>query len=294
MPAPGSTRARRAPGWSPERRRRFLRRALPAACAVVLAAGAGTAVGVSSQGSAGEPPPAAEPTRTVALPPPPASSARAEPAASPAPAPPRPRADQATRIARPATKELPVTATPVHWRASRAVGKPFAGRLQAAVQLPPSGRHFITWDGPVGRSPSRGWRRYGTARLIRVVLKVAAAYRAAHPEAARLVIGDLSRPRGGPFGPEYGGLGHRSHQNGLDIDVFYPRRDGQERPPARLADIDRALAQDLVRRFTAAGAQYVFVGPRTGLRGRRGVVIPLVHHDRHLHVRIRPGPGARG
>ena len=104
-----------------------------------------------------------------------------------------------------------------------------------------------------------------------------------------MVVGDLSRPNGGPFGPAYGGLGHRSHQNGLDVDVFYPRRDRLERPPSRVADIDHALAQELVRRFTTAGAEYVFVGPRTGLSGRRGVVMKLVHHDDHLHVRIRPG-----
>ena len=104
-----------------------------------------------------------------------------------------------------------------------------------------------------------------------------------------MVVGDLSRPNGGPFGPAYGGLGHRSHQNGLDVDVFYPRRDRLERPPSRVSDIDRALAQELVRRFTKAGAEYVFVGPRTGLGGPRGVVVKLVHHDDHLHVRIRRG-----
>jgi hypothetical protein len=50
------------------------------------------------------------------------------------------------------------------------------------------------------------------------------------------------------------------------------------------------LAQDLVDRFVAAGAQRVFVGPRVGLRGPRGIVARLAHHDDHLHVRI-PNPG---
>jgi murein endopeptidase len=44
---------------------------------------------------------------------------------------------------------------------------------------------------------------------------------AAHPGAPRLGVGDLSRPRGGRFGPEYGGDGHRSHQNRLDVDVYH-------------------------------------------------------------------------
>ncbi len=187
------------------------------------------------------------------------------------------------------SRREPATEAPVRWRASKAVGKPFGGRLRNSVQLPAEGRDFVTWDGPKRRSPNRGWRRFGTDRLIRVVLKVAAEYRAANPDAARMVVGDLSRPNGGPFGPAYGGLGHRSHQNGLDVDVFYPRRDRLERPPSRVSDIDRALAQELVRRFTKAGAEYVFVGPRTGLGGPRGVVVKLVHHDDHLHVRIRRG-----
>ena len=46
-----------------------------------------------------------------------------------------------------------------------------------------------------------------------------AAYRAAHPEAARIGIGDLSRPQGGEFGERFGAPGHASHQNGLDADV---------------------------------------------------------------------------
>jgi murein endopeptidase len=53
--------------------------------------------------------------------------------------------------------------------------------------------------------------------------------------------------------------------------------------------IDHRLAQDLLRRFVAAGVQVVFVGPSTGLRGPRGVVVPYPNHDNHMHVRI-PAP----
>ena len=31
----------------------------------------------------------------------------------------------------------------------------------------------------------------------------------------------------------------------------------------------------------------VFVGPRLNLKGPRKIVVPLIHHDDHLHVRIR-------
>ena len=44
----------------------------------------------------------------------------------------------------------------------------------------------------------------------------------------------------------FGGLGHVSHQNGLDADVYYPRMDGLERRPYRPSQVDRALAQDLL------------------------------------------------
>ena len=94
-------------------------------------------------------------------------------------------------------------------------------------------------------------------------------------------IGDLSRPHGGYFGPR-----HVSHQNGLDVDVYYPRRDRRERAPRRVRQIDRGLSQDLVGRFVRAGASRIFVGPGTGLTGPPDVVQPLAEHDNHLHVRI--------
>jgi hypothetical protein len=175
------------------------------------------------------------------------------------------------------------------WRRSRALGRPEGGRLVGGVELPAAGTHFVTVDPVTGASPNRAWRRHGTDRLVEVLLRVAEEHAAAHPDAPRLVVGDLSRPRGGRFGREYGGDGHRSHQNGLDADVYYPRRDGRERIPARVAQIDRRLAQELVDRFVRAGARYVFVGPGTGLRGPSNVVMTLGNHDDHLHVRIRPG-----
>jgi murein endopeptidase len=116
---------------------------------------------------------------------------------------------------------------------------------------------------------------------VRIVLRVVREYAAAHPNAPRVGIGDLSRPGGGPFGPK-----HASHQNGLDVDVYYPRLDRRERPPRRVAQIDRRLAQDLVNRFVRAGAEVVYVGPATGFTGPRGVVQVLWNHDNHLHARF--------
>jgi murein endopeptidase len=171
---------------------------------------------------------------------------------------------------------------------SRPVGKPFDGRLVGGVPFPAEGQAFFTWDWGLKSSPSRQWRRFGTTKTVATTLTVIAEYRAANPGAPRVGVADLSRPRGGLFDRRYGGDGHASHQNGLDIDIAYPRKDRRERPPIRPSQVDRRLAQDLVNRFVRAGAQYVFVGTGVGLRGPKPVVERIGNHDDHLHVRLRP------
>jgi murein endopeptidase len=187
----------------------------------------------------------------------------------------------------PTTQAAPAVDPPIAWRASRAIGKPFAGRLEDGVQLPAEGRDFWTYDWGLQTSPNRSWRRWGTDRLVRTLLDVLAAFRAANPGAPRIGVADLSRTHGGRFGANFGGLGHASHQNGLDADVLYPRIDRLERRAEAPALIDRPLAQRLLDGFVAAGATDVFVGPATRLHGAPGVVTQLVHHGDHMHVRIR-------
>ncbi|HET6551267.1 MAG TPA: penicillin-insensitive murein endopeptidase [Solirubrobacter sp.] len=182
----------------------------------------------------------------------------------------------------------PPDSAAVTWRHSRALGRWFArGRLVRGVQLPALGEDYFTWDPVRNHIPNRGWRRWGTDRLVRTVLRVLHEYRTEHDGAQRVGIMDLSRPHGGTFGRRYGGLGHMSHQNGLDADILYPRKDAREARARRPSQVDRRLAQDLVDRFVAAGAIKVFVGPHLHLRGPRKVVVPLVYHDDHLHVRLR-------
>jgi Penicillin-insensitive murein endopeptidase len=171
-------------------------------------------------------------------------------------------------------------------RASVAAGLPFHGRLIRGVQLPSAGIGFVSWDAIEHRSPNRGWRRFSTDRMINFIERLGSEWKRAHPAAPRLLIGDLSRTHGGPFGAVYGGLGHGSHQNGLDADIYYPRRDGRERAAVAVWQIDHRLAQDLVNRIVRRGVEYAFVGPHTGLTGPKGVVIRLVDHDDHVHVRI--------
>jgi murein endopeptidase len=176
----------------------------------------------------------------------------------------------------------------VRWRDSAALGTPSGGRLLHGVRFPAEGPSFFTWDPLMHRSPSPGWRRNGTDGLVRIVLRVLRGFAADHSTGPRVGVGDLSRPRGGSFGPEWGGPGHVSHQNGLDVDVYFPRRDRRERPPKRVDQVDLLLSQDLVDRFVDAGAEKIFVGPATGLRGPPGIVEVLSHHDNHLHVRLPP------
>jgi len=204
----------------------------------------------------------------------------------PAPTPPR-----VVELPTPTPTRTPAKRRPpaIKWRTSLALGTPTAGRLARGVKLPADGRHHVTWDPVRKRTPNRWWRRYATDDLVRIVLQVTREYAAAHPRAPRVLIGDLSRPHGGDFGRRYGPLGHVSHQNGLDVDVYFPRRDKRERAPRTIAQVDRKLAQDLVDRFVRAGAPTILVGARLRLRGRG--VQPWPNHDNHLHVRL--GPTAR-
>jgi len=174
---------------------------------------------------------------------------------------------------------------------SVALGRPWNGRLVNGVQLPEVSADWLTWDPVRKRIPNRSWRRWGTAKLLATLSRVLASFHAAHPELPQILIGDLSRPNGGVFDRRFGGLGHASHQNGLDADVYYPRADHRLLAAFRPDQVDRALAQDLLNRFVAAHVQFVFVGTRVGLRGPRRIVQVIPHHNDHMHVRIFPPRG---
>jgi hypothetical protein len=188
---------------------------------------------------------------------------------------------------------IAVTSTAGAEPGSRALGLPWEGSLVGGVQLESGGEHHFTWDGPRGRSPNRGGRRFASRRLVATLHRVLREYAEAHPDAPRVGIGDLSRRDGGDFGRRFGAPGHASHQNGLDVDVYYPRLDRKERPPRLPRQVDRRLAQSLLDRFVAAGVAKVFVGPGVGLEGPPAIVEELpTYHDNHMHVRL-PGDGVR-
>jgi murein endopeptidase len=241
---------------------------------VIVLVGLGM-LGVVGAGSLAQAPPPAPPPPVTTGPPGPATTAPEPPPATTAPAAPAPAATT------PAAPTGP----------SRALGQPWHGRLLNGVELPEVTTDWLTWDPVLKQIPNRPERRFGTAKLIATLRRVLAAWHAAHPELPQILIGDLSRPHGGVFDQRYGGLGHASHQNGLDADVYYPRLDRRLLAAYKPSLVDRAVAQDLLNRFVAAGVQFVFVGTRVGLTGPKKVVQVIAHHNDHMHVRIFPPRG---
>jgi hypothetical protein len=168
----------------------------------------------------------------------------------------------------------------IEWRNATSVGLWWSGSLVAGTQLPVDGPDWVTWNPVTDSVPNARRRLYGNERTIRTIVSVIEAYRAANPRAPRVVVGDISFEGGGPMDA------HVSHQNGLDFDIYYPRRDGALRAPRLPEAIDRRLAQDLLDRFIAAGATKVFVGYHTDLHGPADVVVPYPNHENHMHVRL--------
>ncbi len=173
----------------------------------------------------------------------------------------------------------------IAWRNATSVGLPWSGSLVDGTQFPIEGPDWVTWNPITDRVPNLPIRLYGNERTIRAIVSVVEEYRAANPKAPRVVVGDISFRGGGPMDA------HVSHQSGLDVDIYYPRLDGDLREPRTPAAIDRRLAQDLLDRFIAAGARTVFVGYATRLHGPAKVVVPYPQHENHMHVRFWPRGG---
>ena len=130
---------------------------------------------------------------------------------------------------------------------SRSTGRASNGGLVCGKLLQPWSTLWVTRDPTDGRQPSPAKRRWGSDTTLSTIETVSAAYWRRFPNAPRLVIGDLSLRHGGPFGI------HASHQQGLDIDIWYPRRGGEagERPVATPRGSGRSTAD--VRSGSSSG-----------------------------------------
>ncbi|MCB1776047.1 MAG: penicillin-insensitive murein endopeptidase [Candidatus Competibacteraceae bacterium] len=112
----------------------------------------------------------------------------------------------------------------------QAIGFYSAGCIAGAIALP------LVGDGYQVMRTSRH-RYYGHPLLIRFIEQQG---RQASAGGGRLLIGDLAQPRGGPMSN-----GHRSHQSGLDVDVWFLQQ-SRDRVLSK-ADTERVNMLSMVR-----------------------------------------------
>lgn len=190
---------------------------------------------------------------------------------------------------------------------SLSVGSPTDGRLVRGVALTPS-EHLLL------KSPQARW---ALPHLVGMITRSAERVAAAHPDTAKLAVGDLSARKGGPL------PGHASHRSGRDADVgfYYLDESGHSQRPARFLPVrwdgrtaDRELRFDTARNWSMVQAwlrdpvarpQHIFVADWLRRRlldhaRREGVRLRTIHraaivlkqpssgpvHDDHFHVRI--------
>jgi penicillin-insensitive murein DD-endopeptidase len=110
------------------------------------------------------------------------------------------------------------------------IGAYAAGCIAGAVALP------LVGEGYQAMRPSRN-RYYGHPTLIAFVERMG---RETAAQGGRLLIGDLTQPRGGPMSS-----GHRSHQSGLDVDIWFLQKP-RDQILAR-ADTERIEMPSMVR-----------------------------------------------
>jgi len=201
---------------------------------------------------------------------------------------------------------------------SRSVGYPWNGRLRSGVRLREGER--VRYQPEVAERD----HHFGTWQLVQLIERAAERVDQRLP-GAKLTVGEISARRGGHID------GHRSHQNGRDVDIgFYMTNaqgepfdayafadfgaDGQGRGPNTMLRFDDARNWELVGKLVADGdarVQHIFVARslerrllrearRRGApsvlisRARRVMSQPGHHpHRNHFHVRIYCNPHER-
>jgi penicillin-insensitive murein endopeptidase len=98
-------------------------------------------------------------------------------------------------------------------------GTPASGSLENGVSFPARGAGFVTYS----RLGYLLGRQYVHSRVRDALVATFASLQAAQPRRV-FVLGETGLAKGGPFPP------HRTHQNGLSVDVFMPVRDRNGQP----------------------------------------------------------------
>ena len=191
-------------------------------------------------------------------------------------------------------------------QAPAAIGTYARGCGAGFVELPESGP---TWQA-MRLSRNRNWGHPATVDFIRRLSRVAAK----QPGWEGLYIGDIGQPRGGPMT-----TGHRSHQIGLDADIWMlpPKRlnlsranrekissisirtDDQTRVNQNWSkahrEILKAAALDpAVDRIFVAAAAKIAMCETAKRRDRKWLqkIRPLYGHNYHFHVRLKCPDGS--
>lgn len=157
-------------------------------------------------------------------------------------------------------------------------------------------------------------RAYGTKRTVALLEAAAADVVARWPDAPALMVGDISKRRGGRLGP------HKSHQSGRDADISYYHRGNVATRgflDMRGETFDAVKNWHIFKTLIDTGeVQYIFVDYRLqkvlyeyalsigytpadlepilqyphGREGRRGIIRHAGGHDDHWHIRFHCGP----
>ena len=182
----------------------------------------------------------------------------------------------------------------------RAIGQTNSGCIAGALALPLEGRGYQVMH--VERN-----RYYGHPQLVRAIESLAQKVDALG--LGLLQVGDLGQPRGGPMS-----FGHRSHQTGLDVDIWYnldPKLPAQANlmrsnvsAPSMLngakKGLNRAAWKDghvslLEQAASLPAVDRIFVNPyikkelcerAEGNRDWLRKIRPWYYHDDHFHLRI--------
>lgn len=126
--------------------------------------------------------------------------------------------------------------------------------------------------------PGRGVAQYAHPQTLTVLFHVAATWAGQDPR--RFGIGDISLFNGAPHPP------HRTHLNGLEVDVRAIRKDGRRLPCHwRSQDYDQEATAKLIALFLNHPSVRRVLFNDTSIRG----VQPRVRHDDHFHVDFRGG-----
>jgi penicillin-insensitive murein endopeptidase len=186
---------------------------------------------------------------------------------------------------------------------ARIIGGPANGCISGAARLPPDGIGYQA----VRLSRHRNFGHPETVAFIQRLGKASAA-----AGLTPFYVGDMAQPRGGPMTS-----GHRAHENGVDVDVWFNLDPKPDLPPeareevdlpsmvlADKSDIDRTrFGEPQVRllRLAASDAHVdrIFVHPtikRALCQGLGGAgdgdrtwlhrIRPWYGHDDHFHVRL--------